>query len=417
MRTPARPWSLPPTPVDANDAEAHAAADAAARKLTEPRKPFAPALSWRARLVLALIAALSLAYCLFFVAPLEVVLPGSSSLSFTIANVWLPLLGLVALVGALIALAASATRGRAFDVILALIAALCVSTLLQEVVLNGNLPTADGTPVDWTIYDKVNLKSALAWFAVVAAFIALARLRPLASRVSSVAACLLIVIAQSVGLGMLGAQYADALARPVVTEEGLTAVSPKSNVIVFILDMFDTKDMDDVMAAYPEAADELTGFTWYHNSLGSVIPTRYGVPYIVTAHDFDPTTGEFTTADLQSWFTDRNLLDVANEQGYSVGVYSDSVTYGAQALEEKDHERARGCTLLRGLPLLRAHARWRGPLPRPPQRPQAPLLVHHRPAQRCRGPHGRPRTPELPLRPRRLRDARALQPTRPHGHR
>ena len=171
------------------------AADAAARKLTEPRKPFAPALSWRARLALALIAALSLTYCLFFVTPLEVVLPGFSSLSFTIANVWLPLIGLVALVGALIALAASGTRGRTFDLILAFIAALCVSSLPQEAILNGNLPAADGTPVNWTIYDKVNLKGALAWLAVVAAFIALARPRPLASRAASVAACQLIVIA------------------------------------------------------------------------------------------------------------------------------------------------------------------------------------------------------------------------------
>ena len=80
--------------------------------------------------------------------------------------------------------------------------------------------------MDWTVYDKVNLKSAIAWFAVVAAFVTLARLRPLASRVASVAACPLIVIAQPVGLGMLGAQYADTLARPVVTEEGLTTVSP-----------------------------------------------------------------------------------------------------------------------------------------------------------------------------------------------
>lgn len=99
---------------------------------------------------------------------------------------------------------------------LALIAVLCVSTLLQEVVLNGNLPAADDTPVDWTIYDKINLKSALAWLAVVAAFVALTRLRPLASRVASVAACQFIVIAQSVGLDMLGAQHADTLARPVV---------------------------------------------------------------------------------------------------------------------------------------------------------------------------------------------------------
>lgn len=204
------------------------AADETAHSLSLPHKPFAPTLTWRGRLGLALVAALTLAHCVLFVAPLEVVLPGSSSPSFTLANVWLPLLVLAMLVGALIALVAPATRGRAFDFTLAFIAALRVSTLLQEVVLNGNLPAADGTPVDWTIYDKVNLKSALAWLAVVAAFVALARLRPLASRVASVAACPLIVIAQSAGLGMLGAQYADTLARPVVTEEGLTAVSPRA---------------------------------------------------------------------------------------------------------------------------------------------------------------------------------------------
>lgn len=96
-------------------------------------------------------------------------------------------------VSCLVHAASTAHAARAHR--LALIAALRVCTLLQEVVLNGNLPAADGTPVDWTIYDKVNLKSALAWFAVVAAFIALARLRPLASHVASVAACQLVAIA------------------------------------------------------------------------------------------------------------------------------------------------------------------------------------------------------------------------------
>ncbi|MDQ9705465.1 hypothetical protein RFY99_05825, partial [Acinetobacter baumannii] len=91
-----------------------------------------------------------------------------------------------------------------------------------------------------------------------------------------------IVIAQSVALCALGFQNAEALTRPTVTKEGLTAVSTKSNVVVFVLDMFDTKDMDDVMEQYPDAADGLGGFTWYRNSLGSVIPTRYGVPFIVT---------------------------------------------------------------------------------------------------------------------------------------
>ena len=181
--------------IDPDDVAALAAAGEAVHSLSLPHKPFAPTLTWRGRLGLAPAAALALACCVLFVAPLEVILPGSSSLSFTLANVWLPLLVLAMLVGALIALVASATRGRAFDFTLAPIAALCVYRLLQEVVLNGNLPVADGTPVDWTIYDRVNLKSALAWLAVVAAFIALARLRPLASRAASVAACPLIVIA------------------------------------------------------------------------------------------------------------------------------------------------------------------------------------------------------------------------------
>ena len=319
-----------------DDAEAHESADAAARELVLPRKPFAPALSHRTRFVLALICALSLCYCVLFVAPLEVVIPGSSSLSFTIANVWLPLALLVVLCAVVIGLLASLPKGHAFDVVLAVLAAVCVCTLLQETLLNGSLPSADGSPVNWDNYDRARVVSAAVWVLVIGAFIALVRLKPLSARIVSVLACLLIVIAQSVGLGMLGFRYADALSRPTVTEEGLTTVSPKSNVIVFVLDMFDTEDMDDVMATYPEAADELGGFTWYHNSVGSIIPTRYGVPYIVTGHSFDPSSNdEFTTDQLESWFSDENLLDVANAQGYSVGVYSDSVTYGARALEGK----------------------------------------------------------------------------------
>ena len=320
---------------DETRTQALAAADEAARDLTRPRKPFAPKLRWRTRFVLSFVCALILCLCVFFVAPLEVVIPGCSSLSFSLANVWLPLLALAMLAAAGIALLSSAARGRGFDIVLGIIAALCVCALLQEVLLNRNLPSADGALIDWSIYKKRMLISTAVWAAVIAAFVAIAALKPVTLRVVAVASCLVIALAQSVGLGALVARYADALSRPTVTEEGLTSVSTKSNVIVFVLDMFDTKDLDDVMAAYPDAADNLGGFTWYHNSVGSMIPTRYGVPYIVTGHDFDPEQGDFTTGKLESWFSDRNLLDVANEQGYSVGVYSDSVTYGLDALEGK----------------------------------------------------------------------------------
>ena len=292
-------------------------------------------LAWRERLALALVACLTLSLTLIVVAPLEVVVAGSGSLVFNVTNVWLPLLVMALAIGTVAALALSAVRGRAFDVLLALVAAAGICALVQEISLNQGLPLADGTPVAWEKFGEQMATSGAVWLAVLAVLALVSALRPVATRVVTVLAAIVLVTAQGAGLAMLVSHKAADIARPVATEQGLTEVSPKSNVIVFVLDTLDTRYMDQVIDRYPDATQALGGFTYFHNSVGSMIPTRYGVPFLVTGHELDPNRPAFDTEEVTGWFSEDNLLDDAARQGYSVGVYSDTVAPGLEELAGK----------------------------------------------------------------------------------
>ena len=293
-------------------------------------------LTWPKRFGVLFASCAALCFAVLFASPLVVVVTGSSSLSFSFSDVWAPLLLCTLVCAVILSAVLSAFRGKAFELVLALVVGVCVASMVQELALNGFLPAATGEYVNWFLYKKAICASILIWGAIIAACILFARKRAVFMRLACPAICLVIALAQGVNLGIVVANApATSSSDLVVTEEGLTTVSSKSNVIVFVLDMFDTQFMDDVVEQFPDSTSELTGFTWYHNATGSMIPTRYGIPYIVTGKSFDTSSSSFTTDQLASWFSEDNLLDEAAEQGYSVGVYSDSVGYGLESLKDK----------------------------------------------------------------------------------
>lgn len=113
--------------------------------------------------------------------------------------------------------------------------------------------------------------------------------------------------------------------------EGLFTVSGNKNVIVFVLDFFDTKTLDELIEADDTTLDGLDGFTYFHNATSMSIPTAFGIPNLVTGNFFD--TDDTTTVSsnddkITQWFNEHNLLDDAQSQGFSVGVYSDTVYDG-----------------------------------------------------------------------------------------
>ncbi|MCH3956179.1 MAG: hypothetical protein LKI67_06065 [Olsenella sp.] len=308
---------------DAACREALAAGGGAARGGSKHR---APGLPWRRRLVLALLVCIFDAFTVLIVAPYELVAANSSSLIFGLDSVWKLILVAGLLIGVVCGFILSAFRGRAFDVLLALAVAFGIGAYVQTLFLNNDLTVADGNLVDWTQYNTITAISALVWGGIAAALVTLTVKRGRAGRAVAAASSVVLVLVQLVGVVSLWVSPPDGSSvqsqRVYTTEQGMFDVSGKSNVIVLVVDTVDSLQTEAVYANHPEMLNEFTGFTWYQNSTGSMIPTRYGIPFLLT--------GSYPKAE-ESWddFFDRfysgsTFLDDVAAQGYTTGIYSDS---------------------------------------------------------------------------------------------
>ena len=302
-----------------------ATADKSARRCHEEQVADSQArkLSWPQRFIRSMIAALFLIGTVFIVAPLEVVSGSASSLVFGPGDVATLVICAGVASSVLLALLVSITRGRAFDVVIAVIVALGLCCYVQAMFLNNSLPIADGHALDLSSYKTITVISAILWAVVIVGSLALNRYKVRLWRAASMGLCFFLIIVQ--GVGVIGA-IASPSTHPkdiVVTEEGLFDVGSRGNVVVFVLDTFDTQEVDRLLIEEPGLFGEFTGFTYFRNSVGSMVPTRYGIPFLLTGVLPDDSQGfnEF----IDSWYTSSTLLPDLADAGYDIGVYSDSI--------------------------------------------------------------------------------------------
>ncbi|MCI6547315.1 MAG: hypothetical protein MR415_01545, partial [Coriobacteriaceae bacterium] len=353
------------------------AADAAAREALAPA-PTARGdgcrrtggLPWARRLALSLIVCTFDAFTVLIVAPYELVAANSASLVFGLDSIWSLILVAGLLVGAVCGAILSAFRGRAFDVLLALALALGIGSYVQTLFLNGSLTAADGNLIDWSKYTKEMVVNLLIWGAIAAALATLAVKRERVGRAVAAVASVALVLVQLVGVASLWVSPPDGSSvetqRIYVTEQGMFDVSKNKNVIVLVVDTVDSLQTEAVYANHPEMLDEFTGFTWYPNSAGSMIPTRNGIPFLLT--------GSYPKAD-ETWddyyarrYSQSTFLDDVAAQGFVSGIYSDgssfSLDYGktrainihpldaSRALDKKGALRILyKCALYRDMPM------------------------------------------------------------------
>lgn len=338
---------------DASGAVAHAAAEEAAdgedksaakraqRKGRRVRK-YAPA--WRTRFNYVLLACAFTVCTIFVVAPCEVVGGSAGSLVFSLADVWwvvaLPAVGVVAV----LALLLSALRGRIFNFFLVLVTSIGVAAYVQVFVLNYGMPIADGGTIVWAEHNTMMVVSSVVWIAIIVLSLLLSLFNRFRAQgvVALVSACLLVV--QGVGVaslfiappaateqagGMDDLTHTNLVSQTesVLTEDGLYSVSSKSNVIVFVLDTYDQTLLNTVSNMNSHMLDEMTDFTEFTNCTGSMTPTRFAVPYLLTGEL--PKVGEDSNVYLANRYARGTFLADAQNAGYSVGLYTDSLQIGS----------------------------------------------------------------------------------------
>lgn len=316
------------TPADTDYAERMARADESAQECKQrlSSEKAAKPLSWVGRFIRALAASAFLIWTVIVMAPVEIVSGSGTSLIFGIGDVLPLILAAAGVATVALALVLSLAKGRAFDVALGVVVAMGLGCYLQALFMNAGLPIADGQSLDLSTHKRMLVISSLVWFALIAGFVVFAVKKPKIERLTIVSVSIALVVVQAAGaVGALADQSGEEAsgARTVITQEGLFDLSQKDNVVVFVLDMFDTATMDEVLEDDPDVLDEFTGFTYYHNSSGSMVPTRYGVKYLLTGRVPDGSQDYETF--INGWFKDSTLLGDIAEANYDIGIYTDTL--------------------------------------------------------------------------------------------
>lgn len=296
-------------------------------------------VAWPVRLALSVLAVGLPIFTVFVVAPIELVATNASSLVFGVDMIGTPIVRAGAIAIAIGALAVSLVRGKPFHILLAVITAVGLAAYLESLFFGRYLPLADGTPVEWGDYIRITVPSLALWIATVAGTVGFAAKKPQLSRSLGSALALVLIIIQLAGVASLstvkgagtsvlqddgGGGVAPENYVNVTTELGLFDVSRQDNVIVFVLDMTDSSYIRTLLDGYyPEILDGLEGFTFYENSAGGMIPTRYGLALLLTGTT--PQPGQMMSDYIDSRYPNSSFLPDIAELGYSIGIYTDSI--------------------------------------------------------------------------------------------
>ena len=99
-------------------------------------------------------------------------------------------------------------------------------------------------------------------------------------------------------------------------------VSPKQNVVMFLLDRYDNTFADQVLEEDPELWEDFSGFTYYRNFTGSYSRTFPSVNYILTGSKSEYVTQPAEYAE-QAW-GGQTLVRRIHDAGYGTKIYTDS---------------------------------------------------------------------------------------------
>ena len=286
----------------------------------------------KGRIGVAFLVSFFTVFTILVVAPLELVASSARDLSFNLNDVAGPVIIAGLVITLILTVILSLLRKRVFNVASALVGAIGVASYVQAVFLNGGMPLADGHAVNWSDFTTQMIVSGSIWLAIIAAAVVFSLLKARQLRTGLLVTATALIIVQAVGVASLWgpsiAASMDAHAehqQVVATREGLYNVSSKKNVVVFVLDTTDTAFVQKLYDEYPETFAPLTGFTWYRNSVGSMIPTRYGIPSLVFENRIRP---EQSASDfIQNWSNNSHYLNNVNQLGYSVGLYTDNFNW------------------------------------------------------------------------------------------
>ncbi len=279
--------------------------------------------SWKIRLLIAFLVSLAFAYTLTVFGPFELYLPNMSYYSFSFLDLVMPMILVGVGVTAILTLILMLLRGKLFNYGASAIFSTTVCAYIQGNFLNLNWGPLDGTPIPWESLSVTMIVNCIVWAVIFLIPYVVAYFKPRIWRRMLVFLSALLIAMQSVALVTLLVRndFIGSVTNGYLSNSTIYELSPKNNVIVFLLDRFDGSYVETVFEQHPEIKEQLTDFVCYDNVAPSYSRTFPSVTYLLTGvpcHYDIPVTQYFEKA----WTEGTFLKDIKNA-GFQSKIYTD----------------------------------------------------------------------------------------------
>lgn len=209
---------------------------------------------------------------------------------------------------------------KQLNIFCTLLFVLLIVGYIQGMFLNGSMGVLDGTQQSWNIVQyAVNLGI---WIVLAGIIIALrVWKREKAEKIMQIV-CIWLSLTQVVSLAVLMVSSDDTAPKSelLLTTDGMLEVGDSNNIIVFVLDKFDGRRIDDILEEDPEFLQPLQDFTQYVNATSEFMPTENSIPFLLTGTSYQE---ELTSEQYVAYAYDKEALikDISN-MNYEIGLYT-----------------------------------------------------------------------------------------------
>lgn len=184
------------------------------------------------------------------------------------------------------------TPEKLFKIIYLPVAGMGCAGYLQGMFFNGTLTAMNGDKQAWPV--RTVILNGCVWIAVLLTVV-IGGYRRAAVRKAVKHLCIyisLIQIATSGWLVFTSSDLRNGNKNAAITNKGSLELAQDTNVLVFVLDNFDSSWFEEIYKEENSIPESLADFTYYRNGTSQFAHTSTGIPYMLTGVPWDSRGGE-----------------------------------------------------------------------------------------------------------------------------
>ncbi len=274
---------------------------------------------FRQRAIKTVSATALLALTLLLFGPLQLYYTNVLNFPYFFADTWYFFVILTSICILVLSSGALLLKEAVHKKVISLIFVLAFLFWLQGNVILVNYGLLDGKEINWGDYKLYGILNTLIWLSLlVIGYIKSEMIYKLISK-GSVA----LIIVQTISILITGYQAPEQpeWKRYTVEEEDKYTFSKKKNVIILVLDTFQTDIFQELINDNKKYSDQFKDFTYFRNSLGGFPSTFLSIPLILTGRYYDNSVP--ISQYQKEAFLSSSIPYILKKNGYQTELYVD----------------------------------------------------------------------------------------------